>query len=302
MSTTILPTLPAKVQQQVEQHAFSETRREVGGVLVGHLTADGASISGFVPALRAAGAATHLTFTHEVWADTLDVVERDHPGRQIVGWYHTHPSHGLFLSEYDLFIHRNFFADPRMLALVIDPVAGQMGWFGWRGEEIAELGRANTLRPAVEHAADTEARASVRRSRRGRTGLAIAGAVLALGAGAALAGTVAAGSQDDELAMAAERIVTLEDRLDELDHELRSSERAVAALTEALHEASTHSTGSTNALVVTVQRGDSWWDLADRFYGDGSRHAELADANAEIDQLEPGDRVRIPNPDLVSPG
>jgi len=32
--------------------------------------------------------------------------------KKIVGWYHSHPGFGIFLSEYDLFIHRNFFTAP----------------------------------------------------------------------------------------------------------------------------------------------------------------------------------------------
>ncbi len=31
------------------------------------------------------------------------------PNIDIVGWYHTHPSFGIFLSHHDLFIHQNFF-------------------------------------------------------------------------------------------------------------------------------------------------------------------------------------------------
>jgi len=80
----------------------------------------------------------------------MDKVEQDPAGSQIVGWYHTHPAFGLFLSEYDLFIHRNFFADPAHDRAGPGPVAGELGWFGYEGEGITELGRERT-RPPSRH-------------------------------------------------------------------------------------------------------------------------------------------------------
>ena len=37
-------------------------------------------------------------------------IEANFPTESLVGWQHTHPGFGIFLSGYDLFIHRNFFA------------------------------------------------------------------------------------------------------------------------------------------------------------------------------------------------
>lgn len=304
MSTTVLPALPSRLVEPLEEHAFSETAREVGGVLVGRLTDEGVTISGFIPALKAEGAATHLTFTHEAWADALDVVDRDHPGEQIVGWYHTHPSYGLFLSEYDLFIHRNFFSDPRMPALVIDPVAGELGWFGWRDDEIVEVARARTGRTAVEHAVDAQARASTARTRRSRAVLAAAGAVVVIGAGAFTAGSLS-NDQGEQLTVAAERIA-------ELDQQVADQQGQIRALTDALDEqtpppappesAEPEDSPAPDSFVgvrTLVQPGDSWWSLAERFYGDGTRYSELESANTDISVLDPGDTVTVPRPDVV---
>jgi proteasome lid subunit RPN8/RPN11 len=145
------PLLDDGVQQAIERHAFSDTTREVGGMLLGKFVADESPVrvQAALPALAAVGQAANLTFTHEVWTDILGSVDRDFPELRIVGWYHTHPGHGIFLSGYDTFIHENFFGDKRMSALVIDPCAGDLGWFGWRGEAVAETSRAKTLTPAV---------------------------------------------------------------------------------------------------------------------------------------------------------
>lgn len=302
MTTTTAPILPAHLVGPLETHAFSETATEVGGVLIGTLTPDGVTITGFIPALKAAGAATHVTFTHDVWADVLDTVERDHPGEQIVGWYHTHPSFGLFLSEYDLFIHRNFFADPRMPALVIDPVAGEMGWFGWSGGDIVELDRRPTQQPAIEHAVDAQARTDKRTAHRGRILLAIGAASVVGGAAAFVAGTVAA-DQGEDLAAAAARIGEQEQQLREQEATIADLQAQVGQLQEqpgqpAPDTAPPSDSTSTDspAVVTVVQPGDSWWSLADRFYGDGARYPGLQAANPDISGLDPDDQVVIPTP------
>lgn len=59
-------------------------------------------------------------------------------GQRILGWYHTHPGFGIFLSAMDMFIHENFFNESDQLALVYDPVKGEDGLFVWR-EGKAEL-------------------------------------------------------------------------------------------------------------------------------------------------------------------
>jgi hypothetical protein len=51
----------------------------------------------------------------------------------MVGWYHTHPGWGVFLSGPDSFICRNFFNRPLDLALVIDPCRQDRGFFQWTG-------------------------------------------------------------------------------------------------------------------------------------------------------------------------
>jgi hypothetical protein len=52
---------------------------------------------------------------------------------RIVGWYHSHPDFGIFLSERDCFIHEHFFSGPGQVAYVIDPVRDLEGVFAWRG-------------------------------------------------------------------------------------------------------------------------------------------------------------------------
>ncbi len=124
-------------------HGETEPTREVGGILLGAFTDDEGRectwVEDIVPALLAMGSSTSLTFTHETWAQIHSEVDSRADGLRIVGWYHTHPGFGPFYSAHDLFIHRNFFADPRHVGLVLDPVRVSLNVFGWVEGDIAKF-------------------------------------------------------------------------------------------------------------------------------------------------------------------
>jgi proteasome lid subunit RPN8/RPN11 len=152
MATTKFPPkieLSPGVLDSIETHSYSNLTAEVGGMLVGKIESGVTHVVGFVPATSASAEQISLTFTHEVWAEILTAVNTDFPDYQIVGWYHTHPSFGLFLSQYDEFIQRNFFAEPGQVALVVDPIAGELAWFAEKGKKIEEFGREKTRRGPV---------------------------------------------------------------------------------------------------------------------------------------------------------
>jgi proteasome lid subunit RPN8/RPN11 len=154
----VVPGLRHVCESWVYDHTFDNADREVGGVLIGDPGASAPSLIAAIPALQAAEERAALTFTQDAWEHVHRVLEREYPGRQIVGWYHSHPGFGVFLSENDLFIHRNFFSDSSQIALVVDPIEGTEGVFGWSGEEVVEWTRGTTGR--------APARASAGRDRR----------------------------------------------------------------------------------------------------------------------------------------
>ena len=57
-----------------------------------------------------------------------------------MGWYHTHPDFGVFLSGHDVFIHRHFFGQPLQVAYVVDPIRQTRGFFQWRDDALVEVG------------------------------------------------------------------------------------------------------------------------------------------------------------------
>ena len=120
----------------MERHASSEKDKEVGGVLLGgfYRTDDGGfvEITDIIQATSARGTDVSLTFTHETWEQINEEQARRSPDLRIVGWYHSHPALGVFMSKEDEFIHSSFFTEPWHVALVVDPIYHNWGCFNWK--------------------------------------------------------------------------------------------------------------------------------------------------------------------------
>lgn len=128
------------VHQQMNSYAQTDLSRELAGVILGHYEQQGSKvIIKVIAAIEARDAERQrasVKLTHESWAYINQVKDKMFPDLKIVGWFHTHPGFGIFLSEFDLFIHRNFFNLPWQVAFVLDPVAHKEGFFCWEGNEI----------------------------------------------------------------------------------------------------------------------------------------------------------------------
>lgn len=130
----------SEVARLIRQHAHAHMKTEVCGVLIGALTDGSVQIDACIPGKDAAQAGTHVTFTQDTWEHIYKVKDAEYPDARIVGWYHSHPGFGIFLSDHDTFIHRNFFSAPEQVAWVYDPHSEEEGFFGWAGDRIQRLG------------------------------------------------------------------------------------------------------------------------------------------------------------------
>ena len=120
-----------EVTRCIRQHARAHMKTEVCGVLIGEQRGDVVEMQASIQALNAAQAGTHVTFTQDAWEEIYKVKDEKYPDLRIVGWYHSHPGFGVFLSEHDTFIHKNFFSAPNQVAWVYDPHTDEEGCFGW---------------------------------------------------------------------------------------------------------------------------------------------------------------------------
>jgi len=89
--------------------------------------------------LNAAQAGTYVTFTQDTWEHIYKIKDKDYPDERIMGWYHSHPGFGVFLSDHDTFIHKNFFSSELQVAWVYDPHSDEEGCFGWSGERLERV-------------------------------------------------------------------------------------------------------------------------------------------------------------------
>ena len=131
------------VYKALEKYAAEDTSTERGTILIGDYCEELGKIhvviSDYIEARYTDASASTLTFTHETW----DYVHKQHSERfeqkKIIGWQHTHPNYGIFLSNYDLFIQENFFDLPFQIAYVIDPIQNLRGFFQWKDGKIEKL-------------------------------------------------------------------------------------------------------------------------------------------------------------------
>ncbi len=118
----------------IEEYLRSDTNNELGGVLIGNVYKDKNEklfivIKNNIIAESTNASLSRLTFTHETWEKINSNLEKDFPNQKILGWYHSHPGHSVFLSTYDVFIQDNFFDMPYMTAFVYDPIINDRGFF-----------------------------------------------------------------------------------------------------------------------------------------------------------------------------
>lgn len=128
------------VYKALEKLSASDTSKELGSIIIGdysnELGKTHVVISEYIEAKYTDASASTLTFTHETWDYVHAEHERRYPNKRIIGWQHTHPNYGIFLSNYDLFIQENFFNLPFQIAYVIDPIQNLWGFFQWKNGKI----------------------------------------------------------------------------------------------------------------------------------------------------------------------
>jgi len=135
-----------KVIRAVEIYSRENSRKEVGGVLLG----EAYLYKGYIyieitaiikaPILSAQqNTSGSFNFSPEAWAEMNRVRDKNYEDLKIVGWFHSHPGHGIFLSQgMDTFIQDNYFNRPWQVAMVYDPLRHEGGFFVWEAKQTIE--------------------------------------------------------------------------------------------------------------------------------------------------------------------
>lgn len=139
---TIACRVASEVQAEIAEHAAENPSVEVGGLMIGSVYGQEGlrlvDVTGAVRGRHTQSSLGHVTFTIETWLDLI--ARRQQCGaNRVVGWYHSHPGHGVFLSAADRFVHEGFFGGSSWyLALVVDPISGEQGVFATGGRRVAQ--------------------------------------------------------------------------------------------------------------------------------------------------------------------
>ena len=248
------------VYKALEKYALADVDHERGTIILGEYSEEMGKthvvISDYIEARYTDASASTLTFTHETW----DYVHRQHdekyPDKKIVGWQHTHPGYGIFLSNYDLFIHENFFNLPFQIAYVIDPVQQLRGFFQWKNgrieklkgfyiyDEVGKTIKIDREKPKEKPAGESKGKGSYPL---------LSVLSLALALLIAVTGFITAMIMRDEINSQADRIASQAETIRDQQEQINDLDAAM----EILRKKKNDSASADDFILYTVKRGDS---------------------------------------------
>jgi proteasome lid subunit RPN8/RPN11 len=132
----------SEVLAMVNAHVSTDLKNELGGFLLGnryvcpndkikYIQIDNCPAAKFTSSGPVSIELVNETFQHFV-----DEKESKYRGKEAIGWYHSHPDKGAFLSPMDKDVHKSRFPSSWTVALVIDPNRKEAGFFCSRDGEL----------------------------------------------------------------------------------------------------------------------------------------------------------------------
>jgi proteasome lid subunit RPN8/RPN11 len=128
----------------LRKHSQKRTDREVGGFLVGDALHEKGTlfiqITHLIKVQEIQHKSGEFIFTHDVWKMIDSMMSQRYRNKQLLGWYHTHPGLGVFLSPEDKFIQNSFFNHPWQIAIVLDPLTKYQVFYYTKNEKLVDIG------------------------------------------------------------------------------------------------------------------------------------------------------------------
>ncbi|MEJ5170859.1 MAG: Mov34/MPN/PAD-1 family protein [Fimbriimonadales bacterium] len=121
--------------ERMMEHLRLDTTVELGGVLFGRayrIRESGSCVPVITHSAAGHGArsgAASLEIGTEAWSSILAEASSEGVDEPVVGWYHSHPGLGVFLSGVDLCTQRSHFHHDWSVAIVVDPRRHEIGAF-----------------------------------------------------------------------------------------------------------------------------------------------------------------------------
>ena len=121
--------------EKLQKHLSSDTRIELGGLLIGQSIYDAdldlycVVVEEALPAHDGEGTAVTFAYTAATWQALTPQLQSLPATWTLLGSYHSHPGMGVFLSSTDMETQRGVFFHDWQIALVIDPLSHAVGFF-----------------------------------------------------------------------------------------------------------------------------------------------------------------------------
>jgi len=291
----------------MDQFAKEHPSGESGGFLVGKkrnlksLEEYEIVVDQFVPVTQTRGGASRFALTKDHFQALQRSLQASGSDLRIVGWMHSHPGFGVFLSAFDKQQHERLFARPWHIAYVIDAQLGERALYHCVDHIWRELPGYYILRS--EYAGVEKGRPRTRPAR--------LGAALLLLALLITAGVYGYNWYNERFRQPA-KPATLENA-EPVTTPLRG--QSVVTVTPAPARVETaapqqppqpaqqpQQQGQPQApqpaqpRQYVVSRGDTLWDIAEKVYGDGSLYRLIVEANniSNPSQVRTGTVLVIP--------
>ena len=128
-----------QAEEKMRKHALEsrDAVLEVMGFMLGEVRRHKGSfyaVAKDVATTKLDASAVHVRFDRSGMDELATALESQPKEHIIVGWYHSHPGHGCFLSPTDIETQSTMFAEPYHVALVVDPVKEEMAAFKIAGK------------------------------------------------------------------------------------------------------------------------------------------------------------------------
>ena len=77
-----------------------------------------------------------VLLTDEVMNEVRAKLNKYFPDCELMGWMHTQPGYGIFLTTQDIRLQKQFFGKPYQTLMIIDPIENIEAFFLWDKEEV----------------------------------------------------------------------------------------------------------------------------------------------------------------------
>jgi len=283
--------MDAAAHREIERLAQISGVVECGGLLVGDIEVEAKKrvvhVRAVIPAAGAPAGSSEIRFNGAAWESMLRVRDERYSEQRVIGWFHTHPGWGVYLSDADAFIHEHFFPHPNMTAYVLDTRTGRDSFFCWQDGRIVPSPSYGLVSPAESVTETSRAETSGVPSRWKPRMRELAVGVVAFAAGAAAMGLLHKCETPKELPTASQ----VAPKSVSTSAPVSSRELAPKPVPKPKPSVRTYAIG----------RGENLWIICNRVYNNGDLAPELARYNGlrSFVGLQVGQQIKLPPKDVL---